>query len=275
MLTGRRIAVPESRRLDILAQLIEQRGGEVLRVPLVSIHDAPDPEPVLDWLRRFIATPPALFILLTGEGLRRLNSLAVRHELAEDFTRALATVRLLCRGPKPQRALAELGIRDSIAAQSPTTAGVIASLENMTVSGQRVAVQLYGEEPNRRLVDYLDGRGAEVDSVAPYVYADDSETGQVCELIQELVHGRIDAIAFTSQPQVKRLLQVGKRQGLESEVLQGLENTVVAAVGPVVRECLQQSGVRVHIMPERTWFMKPLVTALVRHFNPDRDSSGP
>lgn len=274
MLTDRRIAVPESRRLDILAQLIEQRGGDVMRVPLVSIHDAPDPRPVLEWLHRFIETVPDLFIILTGEGIRRLHSLAIEHDLADAFVAALAKVPLICRGPKPQRALAELGIRDSVAARSPTTEGVIETLADMSLAGQRVAVQLYGDDPNRRLIHYLESRDVTTDVVAPYIYADDSETEQVCHLIRELAAGKVDAIAFTSQPQVRRLFQVGTANGLENELRQGLANTVVAAVGPVVREQLQQSGVAVHIMPDRTWFMKPLVTALVRYFSTDPETVG-
>lgn len=274
MLTGRRIAVPESRRLDILAQLIEQRGGEVMRVPLVSIHDAPDPRPVLGWLQRFTEMVPDLFIILTGEGVRRLHSLAAEHDQDAAFVAALGRVTLICRGPKPQRALAELGIRDAVAASSPTTEGVIETLADMSLAGQRVAVQLYGDDPNRRLIHYLDSREAITDAVAPYVYADDSETGQVCDLIRALAAGKVDAIAFTSQPQVRRLFQVSVRNGLEEELQQGLANTAVAAVGPVVKEHLQQSGVTVDIMPERTWFMKPLVTALDRYFGAERETAG-
>ena len=269
MLTGRRIAVPESRQLDILAQLIERRGGEALRVPLVSIHDAPDPRPVLAWLHRFIETPPDLLILLTGEGLRRLHSLATDNDLGDDFVSALGKVTRLCRGPKPQRVLAEWGIRDSLTASSPTTEGVIATLEDMDLKDSRVAVQLYGTDPNQSLLDYLDSRAAQADVVAPYVYADDSESEQVCELIRALAAGSVDAIAFTSQPQVKRLFRVSERHGLQAELREGLAKTVVAAVGPVLKEYLQAADVRVDLMPERSWFMKPLVTALVRYFDPD------
>lgn len=269
MLTGRRIAVPESRQLDILAQLIERRDGEVLRVPLVSIHDAPDARPVLAWLHRFVETPPDLFILLTGEGLRRLHRLAADKGLDDAFVSALGKVTRLCRGPKPQRVLAELGIRDSLTASSPTTEGVIATLEDMALTDFRVAVQLYGSDPNQPLMDYLDSRAVQTDVVAPYVYADDSESEQVCALIRALAAGSVDAIAFTSQPQVKRLFLVSKRHGLETALREGLAKTVVAAVGPVLKEHLESVGVRVDLMPEHSWFMKPLVTALVNYFDPD------
>ncbi len=54
-LTGRYIALPESRELDLFAAMLVKRGAEVLRCPLVSIHDAPDQQPVLDWIVDFIA----------------------------------------------------------------------------------------------------------------------------------------------------------------------------------------------------------------------------
>ena len=75
------IAVPESRQLDVLAALFERRGARVIRVPLVSIHDTPDQAPVIRWLRQFIAEPPNYFIIMTGEGLRRLLAAARRNRL--------------------------------------------------------------------------------------------------------------------------------------------------------------------------------------------------
>src|SRR2546429_3043729 len=43
--------------------------------------------------------------------------------------------------------------RSDIAADRPTTEGVIATLRAHDLKGRRVAVQLYGTEPNRPLVD--------------------------------------------------------------------------------------------------------------------------
>src|SRR5690606_16569630 len=98
-LEGQVVAVPESRQLDILSDLLQRRGAQVLRVPLVSILDAPDPVPVERWLREFIAEPHDHFIILTGEGLRRLQGFAERAGILSDYTAALAKVHKICRGP--------------------------------------------------------------------------------------------------------------------------------------------------------------------------------
>lgn len=265
-LRGKTIAVPESRQLDILAGLLERRGASVWRIPLVAIHDAPDPGPVLDWIKRFIATPPALFIILTGEGLRRLFALADRHGLRDELVQALATVTLLCRGPKPARALREVGIRTVLPALGPTTDGVIQTLRDMPIDGQRIAVQLYGEDPNHTLMSYLASRQARVDTVAPYVYADDSEESRVLELIAMLERGTVQAITFTSQPQFRRLHQVARKHQLEDSLQRGLATACVAAIGPVVARQLEDHGVRVDLMPGEAFFLKPLVTELMRWF---------
>ena len=103
VLQQRVIAVPETRELDVFAGLLERRGARVWRCPLVSIVDAPDPQPVLSWLRYFAAGSCDDLILLTGEGLRRLVSCIQRHEpaLHTPFLAALGRVRRITRGPKP------------------------------------------------------------------------------------------------------------------------------------------------------------------------------
>lgn len=265
-LAGKIVAVPESRQLAILAELLRNRGARVLEVPLVSILDAPDPVPVEAWLQRFIAEPPALFVLLTGEGLRRLLDVAQRAGLQESFVRVLGQVRKLCRGPKPERVLRDLDQQADLQASAPTTAGVIATLEQEALDGARVAVQLYGEDPNRLLCDYLRARHADVDTVAPYIYASGEHESRVLDFITELAGGRVDAVTFTSQPQYRRLQEVAAKHARETDLQAGLQRTLLAAVGPVVAAQLTDAGFRVQVMPERVYFMKPLVMALQRHF---------
>ena len=138
-LAGRVIAVPETRELDVFAALLERRGATVLRCPLVAILDAPDPAPVLDWIRWFGSGACDDLILLTGEGLRRLLACIDKNEpaLRADFVAQLARVRKITRGPKPARALRELGLKPDIAAESPTTAGIIASLSAQQLGGSQ------------------------------------------------------------------------------------------------------------------------------------------
>jgi uroporphyrinogen-III synthase len=167
-------------------------------------------------------------------------------------------VRKITRGPKPARALRDLGLKTDLAAEQPTTVGVIASLRAFDLQGRRVGVQLYGTEPNRPLVEFLLGAGASVSTVAPYVYADAADDQAVADLLARMKSGSLDAIAFTSTPQVERLFAVAPAD----EVRGALARTLVAAVGPVVAETLHKHGVQSRLVPEESFFLKPLTTAL-------------
>lgn len=261
-LQDRLIAVPEARELDVFASLLERRGARVLRAPLVAIRDAPEPQPVLEWLSAFSAGSCHDLILLTGEGLRRLLACLARWQPQgrDRFLAALASVRKITRGPKPARALRELGLGADLEALTPTTDGVIATLRALDLRGRVVGVQLYGSEPNLPLQNFLLTAGARPLTVAPYVYANASDDAAVIEVLNQLRSGAVDAIAFTSKAQIERLFAVATA----SEVLSALAGTQVAAIGPVVAEALRLRGVRVSAMPESNWSMKPLSAELAQ-----------
>jgi uroporphyrinogen-III synthase len=215
---------------------------------------------VLDWIRWFGSGACDDLILLTGEGLRRLLACIEKHEpqLHGDFVAQLARARKITRGPKPARALRELGLKPDIAAGIPTTAGVIDALRAEQLADRSVGVQLYGTEPNAPLIDFLRAAGARVRTVAPYVYADQADAAAVISLLDRMTRGEIDAIAFTSMSQVDRLFAVAPA----TRVLAALAHSHVAAVGPVVAAALAQRGARVASMPADSFFMKPLTSAL-------------
>ena len=258
------VALPETRQLNVLAELLERRGASVIRCPMVAILDTPDAVPVVSWIRRFVETPMDLLVIYTGEGIKRLLGFAEREGLTDDFVAALSATRKLARGPKPGRALRQLDLKPEIVASAPTTDGVIETLNTLALEGARVGVQLYGSDPNDVLMAYLASRSAKVDCVAPYVYASEVDDGEVTDLIERMSAGEIDAIAFTSKSQVERLKKLARRRGLEQALDTALAAMKVAAIGPVVAEELRGAGVRVDVMPETAYFMKPLVTELAK-----------
>lgn len=264
-LTGKVVAVPESRQLDVLAGLLERRGATVLRCPLVAIRDTPEPEPVLAWLQRRLEPSSAdLIIFYTGEGIERLLGFARRAGIETDFVAALAKTEILTRGPKPKRVLRKLGLAPALEPQAPTTEGLIACLETLDLAGRRVAVQLYSALDHPRLLDHLRARGVEPDWVAPYVYASAAEDAEVVRLIERLQRGEVDIVAFTSKAQIERLRRVARDQHLEKALEEGLTRTRIAAIGPVVAAELAADHLSVAAMPEPEagFSMKPLVTSI-------------
>ncbi|GGA50792.1 uroporphyrinogen-III synthase [Dyella nitratireducens] len=264
-LQNRRIAIPESRELDMFASLLERRGASVLRCPLVDIRDTPNPGPILDWLHVFCAGGCDDLLLFTGEGVRRLLSLIDHHapELRGSFIARLGTVRTIARGPKPGRVLRELGLKPTLVADPATTPGMIVLLQTLDLKGRRVGVQLYGTEPNAPLMDFLAAAGAKVLPVWPYVYADAAADAEVMALIEAMQQGQVDAIAFTSLQQVERLFRLVEAGRLK----QALARTLVAAIGPVVADSLRAHGVEPQVVPEESYYLKPLTQALIERLS--------
>ncbi len=261
-LDGRRIAILEHRELDRLGGMLEAQGALTLRCPLVAIADAPDPAPVLAWLQRFIDAPPDDLVLMTGEGLRRLRGFAERAGLEPAFRGALGRVRTITRGPKPARALRDIDLVPGLRAELPTSEGVVAALAQGKLHARRIAVQLYPDSPTM-LIDFLANAGAHPDPVWPYVYLPAAGGGEIGRLIEEIAAGRIDALAFTSTPQVGQLFAMARGAKAEARLREALERTKIAAVGPVVAAELERHGLTVAIMPRDSFFMKPLVTAII------------
>jgi uroporphyrinogen-III synthase len=261
-LAGRRIVVPETRELDLLADMLERHGATAVRCPLVAIRDVADAAPVEAWLTRFIADPPDDLILMTGEGLGRLVGFAERADMEAAFVAALAKVRKITRGPKPARRLHMLGLKPDLAAPEPTTAGIIAALEGDNLAGRRIAVQLY-PDANPALIEFLHAAGAEPDPVLCYAYASQSEDRLVAETIDAMAAGAVDLIAFTSSAQVKRLRDVAATNGREAALRAALARTTIAAVGPVVAEAVVEAGGKVAVAPAQSFHLKPMVNAIV------------
>jgi len=263
MLEGRRIAVPESRELDLFTRMLERHGASVARCPLVSIHDVEDAAPVEAWLERLAGREHDIVVLYTGEGLSRLLGFARRKGIEEPVVSGLAGALKVARGPKPSKVLRSIGLAPDVMAEEPTTDGLIKTLSDLGVRGKRIGVQLYpGGE--RLLSEGLRDSGVQLDPVLCYRYASDEEDERVLRFISELASEAIDLIAFTSTAQVRRLQDVARRFGKEEALESAMRRTLIAAVGPVTAQAVEKAGWPVGAMPQDSFHLKPFVMAFGR-----------
>src|SRR5258708_8325971 len=169
-LNGYRILILETREEAQFSRLLTEQGADVLQCPMFTIHDAPDSAPIEAWIRRFIETPCDDLVLMTGEGLRRLMKVVRRLGLEREFVTAVGKARKFARGPKPGRALREIGLEPQVTTEKPTSEGIAAMLSRVDLRGHRVGLQLYPDRDHGALIGAIEAQGADVDSVLPYVY---------------------------------------------------------------------------------------------------------
>lgn len=262
-LNGYRILILETREEAQFSRLLTEQGADVLQCPMFAIHDVPDPAPVEAWIARSIERPLDDLVLMTGEGLRRLMKVARHSGLDRKFVAALKVPRKFARGPKPGRALREIGLEPQMTTQKPTSEGVIEMLARLDLSGHRVGLQLYPDKDHAALIGPIAAQGAEVDAVTPYVYDAQAADANIAAAIEEMAEGKIDAIALTNLGQVRRLIEVARAKGREARLREGLARTPIASVGPAVSDELKSHGLRTDIYPANdAYFMKPLISAM-------------
>jgi uroporphyrinogen-III synthase len=262
-LNGYRILILETREEAQFSRLLTEQGADVLHCPMFTIHDAPDSAPIEAWIRRFIEQPCDDLVLMTGEGLRRLMKVARRIDRECDFVAAAGKARKFARGPKPGRALREIGLEPQMTTEKPTSEGVIEMLSRVDLRGHRVGLQLYPDKDHSTLIGAVAAQGAEVDPVLPYVYDAQAADTSIVTAIDEMVQGRIDAMALTNLGQVRRLVEVARAHGCEARLHEGLARTLIASVGPAVSDELKSHGLRTDIYPANdAFFMKPLISAM-------------
>jgi uroporphyrinogen-III synthase len=262
-LNGYRILILETREEAQFSRLLAEQGADVLQCPMFTIHDAPDPTPIEAWIRRFVDAPFDDLVLMTGEGLRRLMKVVRSIGLEQEFVAALGQARKFARGPKPGRALREIGLEPQVTTEKPTSEGIAEMLSRIDLRGHRLGLQLYPDKDHSVLIGAIKSLGAKVDTVLPYVYDAQAADANIVTAIDEMAAGRVDAIALTSSGQVRRLVDVAKAHGREPQLRDGLARTPIASVGPVVSDELKSHGLRTDISPANdAYFMKPLISAM-------------
>jgi uroporphyrinogen-III synthase len=262
-LDGTRILILETREEAQFSRLLKEKGADVLRCPMFTIEDVPDPKPVLDWVARYVAHPFDDLVLMTGEGLRRILKLVRQHGGEAAFVAAVGKSRKFARGPKPGKALREIGLAPDVITEKPTSEGIAEMLAKYDLKGRRVGLQLYPEKDHAALIGAIAAQGAEVDTVLPYVYDSKAADVNILSAIDEMESGRVDCIALTSSGQVRRLVEAARAHGRETQLQSALGKTAIASVGPVVSDELHAHGFRVSITPAQdAFFMRPLISAM-------------
>ena len=275
-LSGYRILILETREEAQFSRLLTEQGADVLQCPMFTIHDAPDPAPVEAWIRRSIEKPFDDLVLLTGEGLRRLMKVVRRLGVEQEFIAALGKARKFARGPKPGKALREIGLEPQVTTEKPTSEGVAAMLSRLDLKGHRLALQLYPDKDHSALIGAIEAQGAEVDTVLPYIYDAQAADTNIIKAIDEMAEGRVDAIALTNLGQIRRLIEVARTRGCEDRLRAGLDRTPIASVGPAVSDELKSHGLATDIYPaEDAFFMRPLISAMATALgkNPPRTAA--
>src|SRR5438128_97758 len=127
-LSGRTIALLESRRNEELAALVRRLGGTPVSAP--SVREVPRDDDFGVFIDGLAGGRFSAAIFLTGAGANALFAEAERQGRLQEALNALRPITLACRGPKPLAALKRHGLIAQITTVKPhTTRELLEALE--------------------------------------------------------------------------------------------------------------------------------------------------
>ncbi len=249
-LQGLKIVSFESRRAKEMVELIRRYGGEAIVAPSMREIPLHENRAALDLLPQLEGDQLDLLILMTGVGMKTLNEVLLTHYPKERIIAALLKTRIVARGPKPTGVLKELGLQPSIIVPEPNTWREVLSTLNASIEirGQRIAIQEYGI-PNKDLMAALQSLGATVVSIPVYRWALPEDLAPLRDAIQRVLRADADVALFTNGAQVDHLFEVAAYDKADESLRVAFKGIVVASVGPVCTQVLEQFGLRPDIEP--------------------------
>jgi len=260
------IGILEHRFTKEFTTLLQRFGATVYACPMLEERPVENREELEQFVRHVAAGNFDLMIFLTGVGARFLVSAAETAGLKNEFLQALDKMLIVVRGPKPVVALRQFGVRVDVVPENPTTEGVIEALRTRDLGGCRIGVQLYGT-PNPLLVSALETKGARVTPVQVYAYGAAADSSAVEALIRKILNGEIQAMAFTSAPQVGMLFDFAQKLGHSDALANTLRsNVVIASIGEVTSRALGEHGLVPKIVPNQSK-MGVLAQAVADYFS--------
>ncbi len=247
-LAGFAVGITASRRAEELATILIRRGAAVMHAPAIRIIPLSDDAELERVTSSIIDAPPDITVATTGIGFRGWMEAAEGWGRAETLSAALASSRLLARGPKAKGAIRAADLREEWSPASESSAEVLEHLLDEGVDGTRIAVQLHGAttewEPVPDFCEALREAGAEVIAVPVYRWTAPDDNGPLDRMIDAVVLGELDAISFTSAPAVASLLMRADENGMLHALLHAMRTRVLpVCVGPVTAAPLEQLNV--------------------------------
>lgn len=201
-LTGVSVLVTRSRdQADNLARLIEERGGEAIRFPVIEIAEPQDTRALLDVINRLKNFALAIFI--------SPNAVTRAMKLIRSYGGLPPKLRVACIGQGSARELKNYGVENLIVPQGNfDSETLLTQPELQEMKGRRVVI-FRGEGGRELLGDTLRQRGAQVEFADCYRRV--RPNTDASPLQRRWERGEVDIVSVTSVTGLRNLFNmVGK-----------------------------------------------------------------
>jgi len=255
-LAGRRILVTRAEEKgNRFARLLEERGAEVLQVPLIRLEDPDSWEPLDSALTRLASFHHLLFT--SANAVDRFFERLRRQGAAGNLPDTLSITAV---GPRTAQAVARWGHGVDRVARAFRAEGILDALSDLELASREILLPR-AQEARQLLVQELTRRGARVTVVAVYRNVLVEESRQ--PLLKALRGGSVDVATFASASAVRHFVQLAGA----GEVLSLMRDVKVACLGEVTADEARTLGLDPQIVSARST-LEDLVEAIAEHYLP-------
>ncbi|MFJ2786836.1 MULTISPECIES: uroporphyrinogen-III synthase [unclassified Streptomyces] len=239
-LAGFTVGVTSVRRADDLDALLRGRGAAVVPGPAPWTVPPADDTGLRSATEELLVRAPDV-VVATTTGFRDWIEAAHGWGRGPELLGVLRRAELLARNPGVLDAVRAAGLTGGGAPGSP--AGLLDRLLCRGVAGRRVLVQSHGEPPPG-LMAALTAAGAEASGVTVHRWTPPEDTGPLDRLLDAVLAGTLDAVAFTGAPAADSLLARAGARGSRDALVAALRRDVPAfCAGPVAALPLRAEGI--------------------------------
>jgi len=220
---------PDDERIDEAVALLESLGAEPVPDPMLAVEPT-GAAPRTD----------ADYAVLTSK---------TGAELVGEAGWSPGTATVCAIGDPTAKALAAEGYDVDVVPAEYSSAGLVDALAD-GVDGARVEVAR-SDHGSAVLLEGLDAAGAYVHETVLYRLVRPPGAGVS---VERAAAGTLDAALFTSSLTVEHLLDLAAERGTTDQVVAGLNDAVIGAIGRPTEQTAGEHGIEVDVVPDRAEF---------------------
>lgn len=238
-------------------ELAHSLGFDTLAVPMAEFSNIKDS--VFDGFFSRVIKGETDCVIFAGPEEIEYTMRKIPYPIRPQFIEALSQRYVVAVSPETRKSLEEEGIKVRGMPEIYNMEEVALYMQDY--ADEAVIDVVYGTLESNKFSDSLRDFGATVHETRVYNLIDpDGE--QQAQLIRTAMGSCIDVFAFTDSITVHNFFDHAKRQGLDKDVAQVMNNSIVAAIGEATAYTLKLYKVKAGVTPENFTFEELLKASM-------------